>query len=50
MFRVLAVVALLLLLLAGGCAWQANNASQKVDINPFAWGSGQPVITPSSHY
>ena len=25
-----------------------NNASQAVDINPFAWGSGQQVISPAN--
>jgi ABC-type proline/glycine betaine transport system substrate-binding protein len=47
MLRVLAIVILLLPFFAGGCAWQANAASEKVNINPFAWGSGQNVISPA---
>jgi hypothetical protein len=49
MVRILTALALLLPLGASGCSnWQANNASQAVDINPFALGSGQPVFTPAS--
>jgi hypothetical protein len=39
----------LILSLLGGCAdWQANKSSQAVDINPFAFGSGDSVFTPSN--
>jgi hypothetical protein len=51
MFRILAAMALLLPFVAGGCSfgpWQASNASQAVDINPWAFGSGQPVFSPSN--
>jgi hypothetical protein len=51
MFRILAALALLLPLVAGGCSfgpWQANNASQAVDINPWALGSGQSVFSPAN--
>ena len=50
MLRILAMIVLLLLVAAGGCSfgpYQANNASQGVDINPFALGSGQ-VISPAN--
>jgi hypothetical protein len=47
--RILTVLMLLLPLVASGCGtWQANNASQAVDINPFALGSGESVFTPAS--
>jgi hypothetical protein len=49
MLRILTALALLLPL--GGCSWgpwQANNASQNVDINLGALGTGQPVFTPAS--
>lgn len=47
MLRILAALALLLLLLASGCeSWRANNASQTYDVNPFAVGSGDSVFTP----
>src|SRR5262249_2278086 len=51
MLRPLAV-ATLVLVLAGacGCTWQANRGSQAVDINPFALGSRDPVISPSNSY
>jgi hypothetical protein len=49
MFRILAVVVLLLPFVAGGCSWQANSASQKVDVNPFAYGSGQQVVSPARY-
>jgi hypothetical protein len=51
MFRILAVVTVLLPFVAGGCSYgpfQANNASQGVDINPWACGSGQQVISPAN--
>jgi hypothetical protein len=49
MLRVLTVLMFLLPVVATGCGtWQANNASQKVDINPFALGSGESVFTPAS--
>jgi hypothetical protein len=48
MLRIIAVV-IVLLPFVGGCAWQANNASQRVDINPFNFGSGQQVISPSNY-
>ena len=48
MFRILAVLALLLPFIAGGCTFQANNASQAVDFNPFAIGSGQSMLSPAS--
>jgi hypothetical protein len=50
MFRILAARALVLPLV-GGCSfgpWQANNASQAVDVNPWAFGSGQSVFSPSN--
>ena len=39
-----------LLLFLAGCSgvWQANSASQAVDINPAALGTGNPVFTPSN--
>ncbi len=50
MFRILTALALLLPLFASGCSdWRANNASQTVDFNPFAAGSGQSVFTPSAN-
>jgi len=48
MLRILAALALLLPFVAGGCTWQANNASQAVDIDPFAIGSGQSVFSPAN--
>jgi hypothetical protein len=49
MFRILAVLTLLLPLVATGCSsWQANSSSQAVDINPGAFGTGQSVFTPAS--
>ena len=49
MRRGLAVAAVWLSLGAGGCtAWQANKSSQAVDIDPFALGTGNPVIQPSN--
>jgi hypothetical protein len=50
MFRILAVVLLLLPLTVTGCSstWQANRASQAVDINPLAILSGQPVLSPAN--
>jgi hypothetical protein len=47
MFRILAALALLVPL-AAGCTWQANHASQAVDVDPFAVGSGQAVFTPAN--
>jgi len=44
MRRLLTVAALLLLVSAGGCTWQANNASQAVDIDPWC----NPVVTPAN--
>jgi hypothetical protein len=46
MVRILALVTLLLVV-GGGCTWQANNAGEAVTINPFAAGSGQ-VISPAN--
>jgi len=47
--RILAVLMLLMPLVATGCgSWQANNASQNVDINLGSLGTGQPVFTPAS--
>lgn len=49
MFRIFAVLIAVLPVFASGCGgWQANNASQAVDINPFNWGSGSPVFSPSN--
>jgi hypothetical protein len=47
MYRFFTVV-MFLLLAAGGCSWQANSASQKVNIDPFAFGSGQQVVSPAN--
>ena len=47
MLRILVVVTLLLLFVAGGCTWQANNASEAVTINPFDLGSGH-VVSPAN--
>jgi hypothetical protein len=47
MLRILAVVALLIPLVASGCNWQANNASERVTVNPLALGSGQ-VVSPAN--
>ncbi len=47
MLRILAMVTLLIPFVAGGCTYQANNASQAVSVNPFALGSGQ-VISPAN--
>ena len=46
----LAAVAVLLFLLGmSGCTdWQASKGSQAVDINPFAIGSAESVLTPSN--
>jgi hypothetical protein len=44
------VMLLLLLSILTGCSWQASNASQAVDFNPFAIGSGQQVFSPSNSY
>jgi len=46
----LAVIAVRLPFIAGGCTWQANNASQAVDINPFAIGSGEQVVSPANSF
>jgi hypothetical protein len=48
MVRILAVLALLFPFIAGGCTFQANNASQAVDFNPLAIGSGQSVFSPAN--
>jgi hypothetical protein len=49
MRHALAVAALPFALALAGCAgWQANKGSQAVDINPFAAGTGEPVIRPSN--
>jgi hypothetical protein len=48
MFRILVALALLLPFMAGGCTFQANNASQAVDFNPLAIGSGQSVFSPAN--
>jgi hypothetical protein len=49
MFRILAVIILLFPFVAGGCSWQANSASQKVNVNPFAYGTGQQVVSPATY-
>jgi len=48
--NLLVAAALFLPLLAGGCSWpwQANNASQAVDVNPWLLGSGQSVFSPAN--
>jgi hypothetical protein len=48
MLRIIAVI-IVLLSLVGGCAWQANNASQRVDINPCNFGTGQQVVSPANY-
>jgi hypothetical protein len=48
MFRILAVLALLLPLVAGCGIWQANRASQAVDVDPLAFGTGGAVFTPAN--
>ena len=48
MLRILAALTLLLPFVAGGCTWQANNASQAVDFNPFALGYGQSALSPAN--
>lgn len=50
MHRILAVVVLLLPFVAGGCSWQANSGSQAVEVNPFAWGSGEQVVSPANSF
>ena len=47
MLRILAALAVLLPIVASGCAWQANNASQAVIVNPLLIGSGEQVISPA---
>jgi hypothetical protein len=47
MIRILAVVTLLCPLIAVGCTFQPNTASQAVTVNPFAIGSGQ-VVSPAN--
>jgi hypothetical protein len=44
MFRIIAVC--IVILSVGGCSWQANNASQRVNINPF---DSQQMIRPASY-
>ena len=52
MYRTLAILTLLIPLTGvGGCTfgpWQANNGSQAVEVNPWAWGSGQSVVSPAN--
>jgi hypothetical protein len=48
MFRILVALALLIPFMAGGCTFQANNASQAVDFNPLVIGSGQAVFSPAN--
>ncbi len=48
MFRIVAVLALLLPCAAGCGLWQANHASQAVDVDPLAFGTGQAVFTPAN--
>ena len=48
MFRILVTLALLLPFMACGCTFQANSASQAVDFNPVAIGSGQSVFSPAN--
>jgi hypothetical protein len=48
MFRILTVLAALILLTAGGCTFQANNASEAVTVNPLYVGSGQSVFSPAN--
>jgi hypothetical protein len=50
MHRILVMVVLLLPFVAGGCSWQANSASQAVTVNPLAWGSREPVVSPANTY
>jgi hypothetical protein len=47
MFRILAGF-ILLLLLVPGCTWQANHASQAVNVDPSALGSGRAVFSPAN--
>ena len=49
MIRILAVVTFLLLFVTAGCTWgdPANGASQPIEVNPSAWGTGQQVIAPA---
>lgn len=44
------IISMLLLALAaiGCCTWQANQSSTAVDVNPFNYGSGTPVVQPSN--
>jgi len=42
------MMALLVTLFAIGCTWQANQSSTAVEINPYNYGSGSPVIQPSN--
>jgi hypothetical protein len=46
----LTMAAFFLGLLGAGCqeTWQANRASQAVNVNPFGVASGEPVFTPSN--
>jgi hypothetical protein len=51
MLRILVAVTLFLPVIgACGCSWnwQANHASEAVNINPFAAGSGEPAFTPAN--
>jgi hypothetical protein len=49
MSRVAFWVALLAMFIAAGCSgFQANRASQAVDFNPLAMGSGQAALTPAN--
>jgi hypothetical protein len=49
MRRLLAVAAFFVSLTVVGCSsWQANNASEAVDFNPFAVFSGESVFSPAN--
>jgi hypothetical protein len=50
MLRILAMVTLLISLVASGCSFQPNGASQAVTVNPFEWGSGQVVSPANDRY
>jgi hypothetical protein len=53
MLRIAVIVSVLLSLIgAGGCSWvwQANNASEGVNIDTSKIGSGQSVFTPANDF
>ena len=47
MRRLLAVAAFLCTL-TGCSGWQANNASEAMDVNPLGFLSGEPTFTPAN--